>query len=63
VLAADNGGMAVDPELTAVAAAAAVAWTMIFAGGKKRLLEPKGRRRRCPSCGHSISGRTCDRHR
>ena len=55
--------MTLDPQLTsAVAAVAAVGWTMIFAGGKKRMLETKTRRRRCPSCGKTISGRTCENH-
>jgi hypothetical protein len=55
--------MTLDPQLTtSVAAAAAVGWTMIFAGGKKRMLESKHRRRKCPSCGKTIAGRTCGHH-
>jgi hypothetical protein len=55
--------MTPDPQqLTSVVAAAAVGWTMVFAGQKKRMLETKRRRRRCPSCGRTIAGRTCDRH-
>jgi len=57
--------MTIGPELTslaALAALAAVGWTMVSAGRGKRLLEPKKRSRRCPSCGRTIAGRTCDRH-
>jgi hypothetical protein len=54
--------MALDPQLTSVVAIAAVGWTMVLAGRKKRMLEPKSRRRRCPSCGRTIARRTCDRH-
>ena len=54
--------MAPDPQLTAVVAVAAVGWTMVAAGRGKKLLETKKRSRRCPSCGHTIAGRTCDRH-
>ena len=61
-LPADSERMALDPQLTSVVAVAAVGWTMVFAGRKKRMLEPKSRRRRCPSCGRTIAGRTCDRH-
>ena len=61
-IAADRQGMPVDPHLTSVAATAAIGWTMVFAGHKKRMLETKWRRRRCPSCGLIIPGRTCERH-
>lgn len=54
--------MALGPHLTSVAAAAAIGWTMIFVGRKKGMLETKKRQRRCPSCGRTIVGRTCDRH-
>jgi hypothetical protein len=54
--------MTIGPQLTSVVALAAVGWTMVAAGRRKRLLEPKRRSRRCPSCGHVIAGRTCDRH-
>jgi hypothetical protein len=47
---------------SAVGLAAAIGWTMVFSGQRKRLLEPKARRRRCPSCGHVIAGRVCGRH-
>jgi hypothetical protein len=55
--------MALDPQLTSLAATAAVGWTMVATGQAKRLLESKKRRRRCPACGHIIDGRTCGRHR
>ena len=54
--------MALDPQLTSVVATAAVGWTMVATGRAKRMLETKRRRRRCPSCGLVIEGRTCDRH-
>jgi ribosomal protein L37AE/L43A len=55
--------MAPDTQLAStVVLAAAIGWTMVFTGRKKRLLEPKRRRRRCPSCGRTIVGRVCDRH-
>jgi hypothetical protein len=55
--------MAPDPQLaSSIAVVAAIGWTMVATGRKKRLLEPKRRRRRCPSCGRTIAGRTCDRH-
>ena len=59
---ADNEEMALDPQLTSVVAVAAVGWTMVASGKTKRMLETKRRRRRCPSCGRTIEGRTCDRH-
>jgi hypothetical protein len=54
--------MAPDPQLTSIIATAAVGWTMVASGSAKRLLETKRRRRKCPSCGRIIGGRTCDRH-
>ena len=42
--------------------AMAVAFTMAFAGTKKRALELRRRRRRCPSCGRRIEGRVCNLH-
>ena len=52
--------MALDPQLMSVVGTAAVGWTMVATGRKKRMLETKKRARRCPSCGHIIEGRTCD---
>jgi hypothetical protein len=40
----------------------AVTWTMLFAGTRKKMLALKSKRRRCPSCGHTIDGRVCGRH-
>jgi hypothetical protein len=54
--------MTLVPQLTSVVALAAVGWTMVAAGRGKRLLEPKKRARRCPSCGRVIEGRACNRH-
>jgi hypothetical protein len=54
--------MSLGPQLTSLVALAAVGWTMVAAGRSKRLLEPKRRTRRCPSCGRVIEGRTCDHH-
>ena len=55
--------MTLDPQLvTYVALALAVGWTMTFSGLKKGALEPKRRRRTCPSCGRRISGAVCREH-
>ena len=50
-----------DPTIL-VALAMGVGWTMAFAGVKKRALELRRRKRRCPSCGRVIVGRNCDAH-
>jgi hypothetical protein len=50
-----------DP-VTLAALAMAVAFTMAYAGTKKRALELRRRTRRCPSCGRRIEGRVCDAH-
>jgi hypothetical protein len=39
-----------------------IGFLMVFCGVKKNALEWKRRRRRCPSCGRVISGRTCNGH-
>jgi len=55
--------MMLDPQLALAAALMmAVGWTMCFAGLKKHMLEPRRRRRVCPSCGRPISGRVCNAH-
>jgi len=55
--------MTPEPDLAAAAALAlAIGWTMYFSGLKKHMLEPKQRKRICPSCGRSIAGRVCDAH-
>jgi hypothetical protein len=40
----------------------AAIWTMVYAGTKKRRLTLRQDRRRCPSCGVVITGRSCQRH-
>jgi len=55
--------MSVDPHLATVAVLTmAFGYTMFIAGIKKHGLEPKGRKRICPSCGCRIEGRVCSRH-
>jgi hypothetical protein len=54
--------MTIGAQLSSILALAAVGWTMVAAGRGKRLLEPKKRPRRCPSCGRLIEGHACDRH-
>lgn len=56
--------MNLDPTAAVGAALAmAIGWTMVFAGARKRMIQLRNvQRRRCPSCGHRISGRVCDRH-
>jgi hypothetical protein len=53
--------MKLDP-VTLSAITMVIGWTMAFAGLKKNALERRRRRRRCPSCGRHIDGRTCDAH-
>jgi hypothetical protein len=50
-----------DP-ITLSALVMAVAFTMAFAGMKKRALESRRPKRVCPSCGRRIEGRTCGEH-
>jgi hypothetical protein len=55
--------MAIEPELAVLAAVTtAIGWTMLFAGARKRMLDLRQHRRICPSCGHEIEGRVCNRH-
>ena len=55
--------MTLDPQLVTLAALAmAIAWTMTFSGLAKNVLEPKRRKRVCPSCGRHISGAVCREH-
>ena len=52
-----------DPQLAVtVALVMACGWTMLHTGVRKRMLEPRRRRRICPSCGRSITGRVCTAH-
>jgi hypothetical protein len=55
--------MSPDPQLALVVALMmGVGWTMCFSGLTKRMLEPKHRKRTCPSCGRTITGRVCSAH-
>jgi hypothetical protein len=55
--------MGIDPELVLLATVTtACGWTMLFAGARKRMLDLRREKRICPSCGHEIEGRVCDRH-
>ncbi len=56
--------MKLDPGIaSSLALSAAVGWTMVFGGARKKMIELRGaRKRKCPSCGHQIHGRVCDRH-
>jgi hypothetical protein len=52
-----------DPELAVLAAVTtSIGWTMLFAGARKRMLDLRQQKRTCPSCGHEIHGRVCNRH-
>jgi hypothetical protein len=47
----------------AVALACAVGWTMVATAAKKRMIDLRGARKRtCPSCGRTITGRVCKQH-
>jgi hypothetical protein len=48
--------------LAAAVVAAGIGWSMLVSGVAKRQLRWRRERRRCPSCGHPISGRVCPRH-
>jgi hypothetical protein len=53
----------IDPQIAVLAALTmAIGYTMYFAGLKKHMLELKRRKRICPSCGRSITGRSCTGH-
>ena len=55
--------MTSDPNVVlTVALATAIGWTMYFSGLKKNMLELRNRKRVCPSCGRSITGRVCSAH-
>jgi hypothetical protein len=67
VCSRDEGGsqidVGIDPELALLAAVTtAIGWTMLFAGTRKRMLDLRHQKRICPSCGHEIEGRVCNRH-
>ena len=55
--------MMLDPQIAMlVALTMAVGFTMSFAALKKNMLELKQRKRICPACGRSITGRVCNAH-
>lgn len=55
--------MNLDPQILVLAVLTmAIGYTMTFAGLKKNMLELRQRRRICPSCGRSITGRICPEH-
>jgi hypothetical protein len=55
--------MTLDPQIAMVAALTmAAGYTMFVSGLAKNMLEPKRRRRVCPSCGRHISGNVCREH-
>jgi hypothetical protein len=55
--------MTLDPQIVAFAALAmAIGWTMTFSGLTKHALEPRRRKRICPSCGRTIDGTVCREH-
>ena len=45
--------------VTLVVLTLAVGWLMAVAGLQKSALEPRRRRRTCPSCGRRIDARVC----
>jgi hypothetical protein len=52
-----------DAQLIGIVATMVAGVTMVLLGERKRMLEAKRPpRRRCPSCGRIIEGRTCNRH-
>ena len=55
--------MTFDPDIAVLAAVTtAIGWTMLYTGARKRMLDLRHKKRKCPSCGHVIAGRVCDRH-
>ena len=55
--------MTLDPHIAILAALTmAIGYTMFFTGLKKHALELKRRKRICPACGRSITGRVCSGH-
>jgi hypothetical protein len=56
--------MMLDPQIAMLGALTmAIGFTMYYAGLRKNMLEPRRRKRICPSCGRHIAGRRCDGHR
>jgi hypothetical protein len=55
--------MKLDPQIAVLAALTmTIGYTMFFTGLKKHALELKQRKRVCPSCGRTITGRVCSEH-
>ena len=53
--------MHLDPHVAIAAVTTlAAAWLMFVAGFQKSVLEKRGRRRVCPSCGREIRARVCN---
>jgi NADH pyrophosphatase NudC (nudix superfamily) len=53
----------IDPQtLNTIAFSTGIALMMVLSGLGKNMLEVKKKRRICPSCGHQIHGRVCNRH-
>ena len=52
----------ISPQIAALLASTGVGVWMAVAGVQKSALEWKRRKRICPSCGHLIEGRVCNRH-
>ena len=49
-----------DPQLVALfASTTGIGFLMVLAGLQKSMLEHRGRRRTCPSCGRHIERRSC----
>jgi hypothetical protein len=63
---ADRGSRAdvtFDPDIAVLAAVTtAIGWTMLYTGARKRMLDLRHKKRKCPSCGRHIVGRTCNQH-
>ena len=52
----------ITPQLAALVATTGAAAWMVVAGVQKSALEWRRPKRRCPSCGRQIEGRTCGKH-
>jgi hypothetical protein len=52
----------ITPQIATLFAVIGVAAWMAVAGVHKSALEWKRQKRRCPSCGRQIEGRTCGHH-
>jgi len=52
----------ITPQIAALIATTGVAAWMAVAGVQKNALEWRRHKRKCPSCGRHIEGRTCGHH-